>query len=388
MLGCHLDCLNVHSLPALCPLGHVEPHRLLFLQTAECACVKEATPRQPLPSKATFREGCMCAKYRFLSLLLVTLFLLFFSPILANAECASPDNPGVRICSPTANAAVVYIPSIDFNTTPDFGTSIVKFSVYDNNRKTWEDSSGLTGETLIDATTKNGLHTVVVNAWDSSGKLYQGRVSFRVTGDGFPFFCAAPSAPGINFCEPPASATLSTRYSVSATAKSNSSIAAMRLYVDGQAEDTQSHVSQFNSTASVHTQGDHRISIVAWDNSGHVFRNTRTLHSAYTYGYFDCPPKGNDPCTPGFSPDGIAPQQDSYVGSSFTIMANILQNPRPITTMKAYIDDAIVATSAGPTMASRLENAPNGTHILTLQAWDTQGVMYRIQYNININVPH
>src|ERR1700704_3335729 len=105
----------------------------------------------------------MHVKYCFLSLPLVT--LLFFLSAPANAECAAPDNPGVRICSPTANATVVYVPSIDFNTTPTFGTSIVKFAVYDNNRKTWEDSSGLTGETLIDATIKNGLHTVVVNVW-------------------------------------------------------------------------------------------------------------------------------------------------------------------------------------------------------------------------------
>jgi hypothetical protein len=39
-------------------------------------------------------------------------------------------------------------------------------------------------------------------------------------------------------------------------------------------------------------------------------------------------------------------------------------------------------------MISPVENAPNETHILTLQAWDAEGVMYRIQYNININVPH
>ena len=82
---------------------------------------------------------------------------------------------------------------------------------------------------------KNGFHTVVINAWDSSGRLYQGRVSFRVTGDGFPFVCASPSTLGINFCEPPAGAILSTRYSVSATAKGTRSIAAMRLYVDGHA---------------------------------------------------------------------------------------------------------------------------------------------------------
>jgi hypothetical protein len=39
-------------------------------------------------------------------------------------------------------------------------------------------------------------------------------------------------------------------------------------------------------------------------------------------------------------------------------------------------------------MMSTVENAPNGTHLLILQAWDTTGVFYRVQYNININVPH
>ena len=95
------------------PLGSRRTAPLALLADCGMRLREEATPRQPLPSKATFREGCMCAKYRFLSLLLVTLFLLFFSPILANAECASPDNPGVRICSPTGNAAVVYVPGTD-----------------------------------------------------------------------------------------------------------------------------------------------------------------------------------------------------------------------------------------------------------------------------------
>ena len=55
--------------------------------------------------------------------------------------------------------------------------------------------------------------------------------------------------------------------------------------------------------------------------------------------------------------------------------------------MKAYVDNAVVATSNGPTMISPVENAPNGTHILTLQAWDTEGVVYRIQYNIQHQRP-
>src|ERR1700736_4701791 len=39
MLGCHLDCLNVLSLPTLWPLGHVELDRLTLLQTAEASCL-------------------------------------------------------------------------------------------------------------------------------------------------------------------------------------------------------------------------------------------------------------------------------------------------------------------------------------------------------------
>jgi hypothetical protein len=82
------------------------------------------------------------------------------------------------------------------------------------------------------------------------------------------------------------------------------------------------------------------------------------------------------------------PAPNTYVGNSFTMMASIGNNPNPITTMKAYIDNTVFAVSNGPTMESPVTGAPNGTHILTLQAWDTKGIVYRVQYNININVPH
>jgi len=327
----------------------------------------------------------MYSRYCFLPLLLVT--LMPFSPTLLNAECTAPSSPGVRICSPTPNATVAYTPAIDFNTTPSFGAEIVKFAVYDNNRKIEEEAGGLTGEILVSGST-NGSHNIVVNAWDSSDKLYQGKVSFRVIGNGFPFGCALPSSPGVNFCSPPSNAVLSTNYPTWASATGKSSIAAMRLYIDGKAITTQTKVNQFGGNGSVGTQGNHKLTVVAWDNSGNVYSNSRILRSTYKFTYFDCPPKGTDPCRPGFNGDSLSPQQDAYTGNSFTLMANILENPRPITTMKAYIDNTLVATANGPTMTSPVENAPNGTHILTFQAWDTGGVMYRIQYNINLNVPH
>ncbi|HEU0049603.1 MAG TPA: hypothetical protein VFQ43_18595, partial [Nitrososphaera sp.] len=62
--------------------------------------------------------------------------LLSTIPTVGFADCTAPSSPGVRICSPTPNATVAYSAAIDFNSTPAFGAEILKFVVYDNNRKT------------------------------------------------------------------------------------------------------------------------------------------------------------------------------------------------------------------------------------------------------------
>jgi len=350
---------------------------------------QETTRELQMPSKRALRRFSPVVRRPF-SLIVIPTVFLFLLPAAALAQCTAPSDPGVRICSPTLNATLAYPAFIDFNSTPAFGTEIVKYSVYDNDHKIFE-SSGGTGATLGDGDGTNGFHRVVINAWDGSGKLYQSAVSFRVVGDGFPVSCPAPSSPGINFCVPPAGAVLGTNYPVVATATSQSKIAAMRLYVDGKSQGTLFNVNRFTTGegASVNAQGDHTVAIVAWDTAGHVFNSTRTIHSTYTYGFYDCPPEGPGACTPGFySLYTMSPVFNSYVGNSFTIKTEIRENPRPITEIKAYIDSKVVATSDGPMIVSPVENAPTGTHILTLQAWDTAGVLYRIQFNININVPH
>ena len=118
----------------------------------------------------------------------------------------------------------------------------------------------------------------------------------------------------------------------------------------------------------------HIVAIVAWDKTGHVYNNTRIIHSTYMYGFYDCPPEGNAPCTPGFySLYTMKPVFNSYVDNSFTIQTEIRENPHPITAMKAYLDNAVVATSSGPTMLSQVENAQSGTHILTIQGLGYRG---------------
>jgi hypothetical protein len=321
---------------------------------------------------------------------LLLLLPFVFIPLIATAECTAPDNPGVRICSPTANATVADGIAIDFNSTPAFGAQIAKYIVYDNNVKLFQGSPGETGTFLIDGSIKNGLNKIVINAWDTEGNLYHGRVNFTVVGDAFPS-CAVPASPGVNFCEPPAGAELGVRYSVSVAAKGNSKITAMKLYVDGKQQEGAftGFVGNpsFSTPILVSSQGDHRVTFNAWDSGGHVFSSHRTIRSTYTRGYEECAPKGNSPCLAGFD-ESSSPGPNSYVESSFPINASVINNTKQITSMKAWIDNTVVATSNGPTMTANVENAPSGTHIFTLQAWEASGVTYRIRYDLNINVPH
>jgi hypothetical protein len=323
---------------------------------------------------------------RFFYSLVLSLFLI---PTIAAAQCTAPNDPGVRICSPTANSTVTNIPAIDFNSTPAFGAQITKYIVYDNNVKLYQGSPGETGTTLIDGSIKNGLNKIVINAWDTEGNLYQGKVNITVVGDGYPF-CDIPSSPGVNFCGPPAGAELGLNYSVYVSAKGNSKITAMKLYVDGkQQQGTFTGFygdPSFSTIVQVPTQGDHKVTFNAWDSGGHVLSATRTIRSTYTRGYEECVPKGDTPCLPGFNVS--SPAENEYVENSFSISANIVNNTSQIISMKAWIDSTVVATSNGPNMTATVENAPSGTHILTLQAWEASGTIYRVQYNININVPH
>src|SRR4029077_10286535 len=124
-------------------------------------------------------------------------------------------------------------------------------------------------------------------------------------------------------------------------------LTAMKLYVDGtqqQGAFTGFYGNpSFSTIVEVPTQGDHRVTFNAWDSGGHVFSSSRTIRSTYTRGYEDCPPKGNDPCKPGFNESTI-PEANAYVDNSFPINVNIEQPPHQITTMKAYIDNTVVAT--------------------------------------------
>jgi hypothetical protein len=316
-------------------------------------------------------------------LFLLTLALTVTAQTFGQGECSPPAQPGIRICTPTPNSTVVYVPLIAVNTTPD-SAPIYKFIIYDNDVNIFEGVPYQTGINLFDAGMRNGPHRVVVNAWDTTGRLFQARVNFNEIGQGYPIFCNAPASPGINFCVPPANSVQSLGVPVSATATGYTKITAIQAYLDGQLQNFEEGNNYLSTSVSPSAPGEHTVMMVAWDSTGHRFWSSKKVLTSYDY--LNCPPKGNAPCIAGFVIN--APFEEAYVDSSFPVQATIENNPLPITKMVLYIDSTQVADSNGPTMSQSISNTPSGTHILTFQAWDTAGHLYRVQQNININVPH
>jgi hypothetical protein len=308
----------------------------------------------------------------------LTLFLActFFSTI-AFADCTAPAAPGVRICTPTPNATIsgAYM---EINSTPRSG-SIHRLIVYIDNKVHYQGDIYQAGVNLSDGSVFNGTHLLVAKAWDTGGNVLQASRTFTVINAGAGP-CAMPASPGINLCDPPAgSYQANLGIPVSVAARGYSAISSLNFYVDNKLFLTTSDNPVGTSATS--TAGAHTIKVIAKDSTGHAFTASRLIHAYYE---FTCDPKGST-CTPGVVIQ--SPYGEQYVSSSFLIDASVQNNPSPITSMKAYVGNTLVASSTGPTLYQTV-SASNGTHVLRVDAIDSKGHLYRSMLNVNVNVAH
>lgn len=320
----------------------------------------------------------------------LTVFAVSSLAATAWSQCNNPSSPGAVICIPTNGSTVVYTPEIDMRSTPAQGASITQFRLYDNNVDIFDGPAGDSGVNLIDGGIYNGYHHFVFNAWDSEGHLYQASTTVRVVGLGFGL-CSIPKTPGINFCvPPPAGVVLPVNAPVAASATGTSPIQSISFYVNGKlAQTVNSNGPNSNSfgagtAVQLPKQGvAYKVTATATDSSGHTYSATKSIIGRYTYTSYGCAPKGNQ-CFPGISV--ISPNAEQYVGSTFNLNAQILLAPKPIKAMRAYLDNAVIASSSNATLQHEISTSLNGSHILTIQGWDEAGIEYRVQQNININV--
>jgi hypothetical protein len=303
-----------------------------------------------------------------------------FFAVLARSQCFDPPSPSVVVCTPSPDATVAYIPDIAVRFTPANGTEIARIIIYDNDRKMSDTGRGQDGGDIRDAAVFNGTHHLVVKAWDTAGNFYQAKETFHVVGQGFAP-CNIPDKLGVNFCVPTRTAVLGLQFPAGAAARGLSKISNLSFYLDGVLQQSLDNSPRATIFITVQQQGiQHIVKVVATDARGHQYSASKKVEAAYTYSQHAC----FTSCVPGI--DIVAPLDEDYVSDSFALNMQILDNPNPITSMTAYLDNNVIAVSNGPTLQQQITGAPAGTHILTVTGVDNEGIVYRIQENINIDI--
>lgn len=314
------------------------------------------------------------------------LFFLSFTFIwltgAAWSQCVPPSSPGVVICTPTNNSTIAAAPPelIAVQATPAQGASLTGLIIYDNYAQIYS-GPPYTGINFS-AGLYDGWQYVVANAWDSDGNLYQASTNFYVTGYKGAPPCQQPSKPSVVICSPQAGTVYPIEVEVSAAALGKSNITNLSFYLNGKLVDSINNTYGAGYEVQLPSQGtNYTVQVVAKDSDGDTYSVSKVLNADYTYESASC---FHGVCTPGIQIN--LPEANAYVSNTFNVNAQILYNTNAITEMKAYLDDSVVAQSSNATLHAEVSDAPDGTHILTIQGWDDKGIEYRLQENININV--
>jgi hypothetical protein len=283
---------------------------------------------------------------------------------------------GVVICQPSANSVVTNVPRIEANTNPTSG-SIVSLQVLIDGQQIFANSGPQID--LFDGGIADGTHQLTIRTQDGLGRVYQASEVFTLAGNP-PRSCPASSA-GVRICWPLAGQYVAQDFETAIGFQGTTAIKAVRFYLDNRDIMDFTPVQGQNQlfTGGSHTTaGAHNLTVVAWDTANRVYKNSVNFNTYYDG---NCPPKGTQGCGPGIF--NVTPLDSDDVQSPVRIAGSVEFNTAPITLMKAYLDGRVVAQSSGPTLDQSIA-APKGTHILVFQAWDTQGKLYKVTENVNV----
>jgi hypothetical protein len=184
---------------------------------------------------------------------------------------------GVQICSPAANSTVNSPVQLTAAAAGN-GKTITAMKAYVDGTQV---ASSASGNLSASVNVANGTHSLVVNAWDTGGTLYQAKQTFSVGTSAPPppppTSCAPPSTAGETVCSPAAGATVSSPVQISAAANGGGkTVTAMKAYVDG-VQVAASTSGTLNASVNV-AAGSHTLDVNSW-TSGVLLA---THHSTFT----------------------------------------------------------------------------------------------------------
>lgn len=180
---------------------------------------------------------------------------------------------------------------------------------------------------------------------------------------------AGATVPSVNVCSPTNNSTVGTEVVVSATARSNHPISAMKIYDNGVSVYT-FHDSSIDISL-VLTVGVHKLNVKAWDTTGAVFGTTVTVTASD-----NPPPPGPGPCTAGAvnTVNICSPASGSTVGSPVDVEAYINASTS-VTGTAIYLDGTLKWTGGANPQVSASFAAATGTHKLTVKGWTSGGTI-------------
>jgi hypothetical protein len=306
---------------------------------------------------------------------LVLVFATLVFGVCPNVALAcTATQPGAVICFPSNNATVTYPMTIEGAASAPSGLTITKMILYSNNNKVMEQDKG--GEMVIyDPQDQfNQSYHFVLNAWDSAGNLYQASTDATQI-DGI-YTCTHP-AKGINFCSPPNGSYQPSAY-IQISADGSSDVTGMNGWLNGQlltSENGNAFYSLMGEDVQLKNQWQ-TFTVTAYKGSQALYTKTNKYKL-----YYGCPGFNATCNTPYIQIQ--SPRNYADKNSPFTVQAGVVGNTLPITTTKVYLDSTLVATSTGATIVAAV-TASAGTHVLTVQSWDSSGVLYKTQHTVNV----
>jgi len=148
---------------------------------------------------------------------------------------------------------------------------------------------------------------------------------------------------------PDVNAVLPTSMVVGAAAKGTAPIKNINFYLNGKYEANLSGSSGAVALTLPQQGTPYTLRAVATDSAGNHYSASKKVVADYTYDQFSCMGSG---CIPGIY--AVAPLDEAYVGSSFDLNMQIRQNPNPISAMRAYLDNNVIATSNRPRLQQQV----------------------------------
>ncbi len=271
--------------------------------------------------------------------------------------------PTVSVTSPASGATVSGTVTVTASATDNVGVTAVQFYL-DGVALGARDTSGPYTVSWNTTTAANGTHTLTAQAWDAAGNTATS-ASVTATVSNAP---PDTTPPTVSVTGPAGGATVSGTATVTASATDNVGVTAVQFYLDGVAlgaKDTSApYTVSWDTTKAAN--GTHTLTAQAWDAAG----NTATSASV-TVSVSNAAPSDTTPPTVSVT----NPTGGSTVSGSVSVGANASDNVG-VAAVQFYLDGVALGAreNASPYGVSwDTTKSANGTHTLTVQAWDAAG---------------